>query len=170
MLVRSKNYPQGFTIVELLIVIVVIAILAAISVVAYSGLQSRAQAAVIQSDLATAKKKLLIYQADNGQFPATTANLGNADISVTRSAYDTTGNNLYYCYNKITGQFALAARTASTKTSYIITSTGSLQTIGTSTGDVTCQAAGLTGYNDPDAGYTIGFGPGHGWYGWVGGS
>ena len=42
--------PRGFTIVELLIVIVVIAILAAISVVAYNGIQQRATASAIIND------------------------------------------------------------------------------------------------------------------------
>ena len=40
----------GFTIVELLIVIVIIGILAAITIVAYNGIQQRAQAATVQSD------------------------------------------------------------------------------------------------------------------------
>ena len=42
---------SGFTIVELLIVIVVIAILAAITIVAYTGIQERATASALQSDV-----------------------------------------------------------------------------------------------------------------------
>ena len=44
---------KGFTIVELLIVIVVIAVLATISVVAYNGVQDRARQAKISSDIGT---------------------------------------------------------------------------------------------------------------------
>lgn len=40
---NSRQYSAGFTIVELLIVIVVIGVLAAISVVAFTGIQDRAQ-------------------------------------------------------------------------------------------------------------------------------
>ena len=46
-----KDKRLGFTIVELLIVIVVIGILAAITVVAYNGIQNRARDAKVSSDM-----------------------------------------------------------------------------------------------------------------------
>lgn len=54
---------SGFTIVELLIVIVVIGILAAITIVAYNGIQSRARDAQRANDTAQIKKALLSYDA-----------------------------------------------------------------------------------------------------------
>src|SRR5690606_13901283 len=65
-LVCMRKSTSGFTIVELLIVIVVIAILAAISIVAYTGVQTRAQAAAIISDLKATEKALNAYRAVDG--------------------------------------------------------------------------------------------------------
>ena len=62
--------PQaGFTIVELLIVIVVIAILAAISIVAYNGIQSRARDTQRVSEMHRLKLALETYYVDNGFYP-----------------------------------------------------------------------------------------------------
>lgn len=47
--IKTYQTSKGFTIVELLIVIVVIAILAAISIVAYNGIQARARTSSAQS-------------------------------------------------------------------------------------------------------------------------
>jgi type II secretion system protein G len=60
---------RGFTIVELLIVIVVIAILAAITIVAYNGIQGRALDSDRVSDLATIRKALESYKVVNGSYP-----------------------------------------------------------------------------------------------------
>lgn len=64
-----KRSITGFTIVELLIVIVVIAILAAISVIAYNGIQRRAAVSILQSDLTNAAKQIELANADTGSYP-----------------------------------------------------------------------------------------------------
>lgn len=61
--------PSGFTIVELLIVIVVIAILAAISIVAYSGIQARGRDAQRAQDIGVITQALEVYYIDNGRYP-----------------------------------------------------------------------------------------------------
>jgi prepilin-type N-terminal cleavage/methylation domain-containing protein len=53
----KQTKSRGFTIVELLIVIVVIAILAAITMVAYNGVQNRAKASAAQSAASIVMKK-----------------------------------------------------------------------------------------------------------------
>lgn len=63
---RGKS---GFTIVELLIVIVVIAILAAITVVAYNGIQTRAENTKTITAVASYVKALKVYYADKGNYP-----------------------------------------------------------------------------------------------------
>lgn len=59
----------GFTIVELLVVIVIIGILTAITVVSYIGVTSKAVSASLQTDLTNAKGDILIFQAEKGVFP-----------------------------------------------------------------------------------------------------
>lgn len=59
---------DGFTIVELLIVIVVIAILAAITIVSYNGITRRATEAALQTNLTTARTKLELDRARDGSY------------------------------------------------------------------------------------------------------
>ena len=66
---KNKKLISGFTIVELLIVIVIIGILAAITIVSYTGIAKRAIEATLKSDLANASKKLQLYYADHGIYP-----------------------------------------------------------------------------------------------------
>lgn len=65
---KNRTAP-AFTIVELLVVIVIIGVLASITIVSYSGITKRANAAVLQSDLSNASKKIVVYNALYGSYP-----------------------------------------------------------------------------------------------------
>ena len=74
---QSATRQRGFTIVELLIVIVIIGILAALVIVAYTGIQTRARDAKSQTDAQAILKKAEAYAADsNGIYPANEAGFG----------------------------------------------------------------------------------------------
>lgn len=63
------NKKAGFTVVELLIVIVVIAILAAISIVTFNGIQQRAAKSAADSAITQVAKKIKIHKAQHGDYP-----------------------------------------------------------------------------------------------------
>jgi prepilin-type N-terminal cleavage/methylation domain-containing protein len=66
-----KKTTSGFTIVELIVVIVVIGILATITIVAYGDFQARSKAAAIEAGLKDIEKNLRVYASDQqwGSWP-----------------------------------------------------------------------------------------------------
>lgn len=66
---QNLRKAAGFTIVELLIVIVVIGVLAAIVIVAYNGITASAQQSAIVSEMKNWEKLFAIYKAKNGNYP-----------------------------------------------------------------------------------------------------
>ena len=66
---NRQSANSGFTIVELLVVIVVIGILAAITIVSYTGISQKAIAVTLQSDLDNASRQIKLYQVEQGQYP-----------------------------------------------------------------------------------------------------
>ena len=93
----ERSTRNGFTIVELLIVVVVIGTLTAITILTYNGIQSRTRTATIQSDLNGAAKTLEIANTTNGSYPATllAANLRFSSGTVYGYNYNTSSNT--YC-------------------------------------------------------------------------
>lgn len=73
--IKTRQKDSGFTIVELLVVIVVIGILAAITIVAYTGISARAKGAQAQSNAQSAVNVIEIYFTDvaNSAYPADAA-------------------------------------------------------------------------------------------------
>lgn len=61
----------GFTLIELMVVISIIAILVTAGAVIYSKILSNSRDAKRKSDLETAKSALVLYRTDNGYYPST---------------------------------------------------------------------------------------------------
>ena len=82
-MLNTKIKQSGFTIVELLIVIVVIAILAAISIVAYNGIQNRGKASSSQAAASQVVKKAQAYYTVDtaANYPAAPSNFASYDES-----------------------------------------------------------------------------------------
>lgn len=139
---------QGFTIVELLIVVVVIAILAAITFVAFNGIQNRAYETTIQSDLSANGKIITNYINEKGSVPFV-AQFPGLGIRASKSAYLTSRNNMYFCMNATTQDFAMVSITKSGKSYKYIN--GSVSEIsGQPYGADTCA---LIGGSNPFGGY-----------------
>ena len=105
---KIRRDQTGFTIVELLIVIVVIGILAAITIVAYNGIQDRARISSVSSALSQAAKKLAVYQVDNPDlYPADKTALEALGIkdssSVTYQYTRTSGTPNTFCITATNG-------------------------------------------------------------------
>ena len=118
----TKPKQSGFTIVELLVVIVVIGILAAITVVSYTGLSNKANVAVMQSDLSNSSNQLKMYQATYGSYPTSlgTNNCPSAPTADSSLCLKTSSSNVYTDYISNGTAFSLS-ETSSNGTTYNIT-------------------------------------------------
>lgn len=89
-----KKTTSGFTIVELMIVIVVIGILAAITIVAYVGVRDRALSAALDTTIDDASKKIQSYELREGSYPNQLSDIGVTPPEDVSFNY-VTGNDSY---------------------------------------------------------------------------
>lgn len=97
---------SGFTIVELLIVVVVIAILATIVVIAYNGIRQRAVDSSVQSSVKQASTKIeAFFITNNESYPPTLSSIGVEDTPDTTYAYtyDNSSSPQTYCVSATSG-------------------------------------------------------------------
>lgn len=76
----SQRAGDGFTLVELIMVVAIIGILAALAIPAYGAYITKAQIARTIAELRTLEKEITIYQTDEGHFPNTLQDIRRADL------------------------------------------------------------------------------------------
>ncbi len=138
--IKTKN--QGFTIVELLIVVVVIAILAAITIVSYNGITTRANASAAASAAGTVQKKAELYAADGptSAYPLAIANLTGAAGSTT---YSLTG---------ITSVATVTPTNGKTSVQYEVCGTGAADAAPANLAAITAGTGAIIRYYNYEAG------------------
>lgn len=113
---RKLMNESGFTLVELMIVIVIVGILAAVAVPIYQGNITKAKMTECDSALGTIRTALRVYFAEQGSYPPlTNAAVASAGIGVSES--------------DLTGKYFSASN-------YTLTSTDSTYTITCATSSV----------------------------------
>ena len=132
--IKKQAKERGFTIVELLIVIVVIGILAAIVIVAYSGITARANLQKSVTNATAMRDVAEAFSADNSKYPAVTADFTTGSTSTKLPAGITPtigGNGAAGPYSGIAAAVAQTSNvTGISNPSFLLTGTAAAPTGG----------------------------------------
>jgi prepilin-type N-terminal cleavage/methylation domain-containing protein len=122
---RNRSFSCGFTIVELLVVIVIIGILAAITIVSYVGITNRAITASLQSDLSSAANQLKQYQVVNMAYP-TSLDCSSSPAANSICLKASNGNSLNYQVTTTASPQSFELYDTNNTTNYVITDSSSV--------------------------------------------
>lgn len=101
----NTNRAKGFTVIEMIVVVITIAILATITVVAFNGAQKRARDSQVQAELANAQKQIQLFRGTNASFP-TAINACPTPTATTVCYMPASGVTMnYYVNNASTPQY-----------------------------------------------------------------
>ncbi len=75
MIYGKQDYRRGFTLIEIMLVVIIIGALAAMIVPRLAGRSEQAKVAVAKADLSNIATALKLYELDNGGFPVTAQGL-----------------------------------------------------------------------------------------------
>src|SRR5216684_6448158 len=85
----TKRARQAFSLIELMIVIVIMAVLAAIIIPKFQDQSRRSKEAALKSDLSQVRTAIATFQADTGFYPKLLTDL--AATAAPAQGYDSTG-------------------------------------------------------------------------------
>ncbi|MEO6713494.1 MAG: prepilin-type N-terminal cleavage/methylation domain-containing protein [Mycobacteriales bacterium] len=89
--IRRARRDEGFTLIEVLVVISILGVLAGIVVFAVAGITDRGKTSACSTDKATVQTAIQAYYAVNSQYPANTAAMVPGFLAQASTAYSNSG-------------------------------------------------------------------------------
>lgn len=157
-MMHNKIIRSGFTVIELIIVIVVIGVLASVVLVNFSDVRTKGTDSVVQSELRDFGDQIATYSSTNldGYYPANNDTaLAAVGIMISKKSYETSSGGLLYCTKSDYSDFAILAQSKTGKI-FAYTSNGELKpyTTYTSLTNYSAICTSFMGANYPRYGFS----------------